>query len=81
MGNAAHTFPPVKALPCPFCGNDIVAVKSESTDFLTEYCASVHCAECDTQGPWTYRYSTEEGAMRQAVAKWNARAAIEVQHG
>lgn len=61
--------------PCPFCGDNSVAVRSEWIASPVEYMAQVYCRGCDVAGPMSeYKHDAEEDAITDAIGMWNTRA-------
>lgn len=65
----------IEMKPCPFCGRQGTAIRSErvSNSGMTLY--AVQCYRCGAEGPKVYRhgeYSRE--AKETAAAFWNGRA-------
>lgn len=64
----------IEMKPCPFCGRQGTAIRSErvSNSGMTLY--AVRCYRCGAEGPMTYGYGDSQLAKETAASFWNGRA-------
>lgn len=62
-------FVPPPMLPCPFCGAANVEVRGP-------FVYSVWCPKCEFHGPPVNDLRGHEGAITEAIRRWNQRAPV-----